>query len=133
MMRNDKGFHPVCSYCKTTYDPVTDGTDDGIALCGWCRHNRDKIIGKLLTMIAVLNSAYVVGISKLSEEDDARFTTIYHAHQTCPPEKRDVFERKIINTIAQGGKLAIVLTQWQSVREAQAEYERIQTLFEAIP
>lgn len=131
-MANER-FLPVCVYCKKEYDPSADNTADGISLCGWCRHNRTKIQTAQLTMISVLNSAYADGIRRLGDEDNERFTRIYHAHQTVPADKRDVFERKVINTIALGGPLAVVLSQWQLVRTAQREYEELDTLFEAIP
>lgn len=126
-------FLPVCVYCKKSYDPDAEKITDRISLCGWCRHNRAKIQQKQLTLIAVLNAGYADSIKRLSDEDNDRFTRIYHASNSVPDDKRDVFERKLINTIALGGPLAVVLTQWQSVRTAQKEYEDLDMLFEAIP
>jgi len=128
--RNTGLWQPICAYCLEKYQP--DNTD-GIALCGFCRHQHAKITNRLQTMVNVLNAALVDMIERLEDADDERYTRYYHAYRTATTENRESLQRKADKSIAAGGKLGQALLLHKQLTTAQARYEQIKTLIQALP
>ena len=128
--RNSGLWNPVCTYCCEKYYP---DTKDGIGLCGFCRHQRAKIVQRLRTMVDVLNASLVDAIERLEEGDNERYSTYYHAYRSATPATRDALQRKADRSIAAGGKFGEALKLHRQLTTAQARYVQITNLYEAIP
>ena len=128
--RNDGLWQPICAYCVEKYQPMTD---DGIALCGFCRHQQTKILTRLQTMASVLHASLVDAIRRLNDEDSERYTMYYLAQMNCPEAKFEAFKVKRAKTIAVGGDFAECLALRIKVETAQTRYVTIRQLYEAIP
>ena len=128
--RNEGLWQPICAYCVEKYQPMID---DGIALCGYCRHQKTKILTRLQTMAGVLHASLVSSIERLSDADSERYTAYYLAQMTCPADKFEAFTRKRQKTIDAGGEFAECLALRVKVEAAQMRYVTIRQLFEAIP
>lgn len=128
--RNAGLWQPICAYCLEKYQPMND---DGIALCGFCRHQRTKILTRLQTMAGVLNASLVHAIESLNDVDSDRYTAYYLAAEQCPTDKREALQRKLQKTIAAGGAFGDCLALRLKVEAAQARYLTIKRLYEAIP
>lgn len=128
--RNDGLWQPICAYCVEKYQPMTN---DGIALCGFCRHQQTKILTRLQTMAGVLHASLVDAIERLSDVDSERYTMYYLAQMSCTEGKFEAFKIKRAKTIAAGGDFAECLALRIKVEAAQMRYDTIRLLFEAIP
>lgn len=128
--RNDGLWQPICAYCIEKYQPMTD---DGIALCGFCRHQQTKILTRLQIMAGVLQASLVDAIRRLNDEDSERYTMYYLAQMNCPEAKFEAFKVKRAKTIAVGGDFAECLALRIKVETAQTRYVTIRQLYEAIP
>lgn len=128
--RNNGLWNPVCAYCCEKYYP---DTKDGIGLCGFCRHQRAKIVQRLRAMVDVLNASLVDAIERLEEGDNERYSTYYHAYRSATPDTRESLQRKADRSIAAGGKFGEAIKLHRQLTTAQARYVQITTLYEAIP
>lgn len=129
MSRNHGLWNPVCVGCNSAY---RNERDDGIALCAYCRMHKDATLQRARARIDAYNALLVAQIEALPDTDSDRYSTMYHAEHTLQQAKRASFERRIDNTIAQGGALADALLTRKALRAAIVLEAHLQALYSVV-